>query len=77
APSLSSCSSLNPTQLATLEKVILGQKVFDSVELYKTTDGTGFNCLTQLMWDVVEYKGQLWRQCFDPTKACSWVEMMQ
>ncbi|KAG0205002.1 hypothetical protein BGX28_003252 [Mortierella sp. GBA30] len=76
-PTVEKCTALTDTQLATIDKIILGQTVVPSVETYKTQDPTGFNCLNAMMWDIVEYKGKLWGKCLDPTSSCPWAEMMQ
>ncbi|KAG0323781.1 hypothetical protein BGZ99_002493 [Dissophora globulifera] len=76
-PTITNCTTLTTAQLNTLDQVILGQNAFSSPDSYKTQDATGFNCLTALMWDIVEYKAQLWGHCLDPTSSCPWTEMMQ
>ncbi|KAF8928927.1 hypothetical protein BGZ58_009276 [Dissophora ornata] len=76
-PTVANCTSLTATQLTTLDQVILGLNAFSSPDAYKTQDAAGFSCLTALMWDVVEYKAQLWGRCLDPTNSCPWSEMMQ
>ncbi|KAI1320922.1 hypothetical protein EDD11_009245 [Mortierella claussenii] len=76
-PTVANCTSLTATQLATLDKVILGETAGTTVSGYKTSDAAGFTCLTALMWDIVEYKAQLWGKCLDPTNGCPWPEMMQ
>ncbi|GJJ68374.1 hypothetical protein EMPS_00720 [Entomortierella parvispora] len=77
-PSVGNCTSLTSTQLSTLDTVILGQAPpGGSVDSFKTANPQGFACLNSLMWDIVEYKGQLWGQCLDPTSSCPWAEMMQ
>ncbi|KAF9098857.1 hypothetical protein BGX29_001711 [Mortierella sp. GBA35] len=76
-PTVTNCTSLPATSLETLDKIILGAKVVESVETYRTTDPAGLQCLTDLMWDSVHYKGKLWSTCFDPANSCPWAEMMQ
>ncbi|CAO3574243.1 unnamed protein product [Mortierella alpina] len=76
-PTVENCTSLTAPQLDLLDKVILGQEVVTSTELYKTQDPAGYICLTAMMWDIVEYKAKLWGTCLDPTNACPWSEMMQ
>ncbi|KAF9188541.1 hypothetical protein BGZ50_001263 [Haplosporangium sp. Z 11] len=76
-PSVSACAALTPTQVDTLDKVITGQEAFSAVETYRTQDPSGYECLVALMWDIVEYKGQLWAKCLDPANSCPWAEMMQ
>ncbi|KAF9921378.1 hypothetical protein FBU30_008626 [Linnemannia zychae] len=76
-PKVASCTGLPATSLTTLDKIILGMSVTESVDSYRTTDPAGLQCLTALMWDSVHYSGKLWGSCFNPTNACSWAEMMQ
>lgn len=76
-PTVENCTTLTAPQLDLLDKVILGQEVVTSTELYRTQDPAGYSCLTAMMWDVVEYKAKLWGTCLDPTNSCPWSEMMQ
>ncbi|KAI8355274.1 hypothetical protein B0O80DRAFT_448896 [Mortierella sp. GBAus27b] len=76
-PAISKCSSLTVAQQETLNEVIIGKPLFDSVGTYKTQDPPGFTCLGAMMWDVIEYKGKLWGSCLDPANSCNWSEMMQ
>ncbi|KAF9943018.1 hypothetical protein BGZ67_008649 [Mortierella alpina] len=76
-PTVENCTSLTAPQLDLLDKVILGQEVVTSTELYRTQDPAGYSCLTAMMWDIVEYQAKLWGTCLDPTNSCPWSEMMQ
>ncbi|KAF9335274.1 hypothetical protein BG006_000492 [Podila minutissima] len=69
------CTTLTPTQLTTVDSIIHGADKNPSG--FKTQDPASFNCLVGLMWDSIQYKGQLWGNCLNPDTACPWAEMMQ
>ncbi|KAG0018542.1 hypothetical protein BGZ82_000406 [Podila clonocystis] len=74
-PAVNNCTTLTPTQLTTVDAIIHGADKDPSS--FKTQDPASFNCLVGLMWDSIQYKGQLWGQCLSPDTACPWAEMMQ
>ncbi|KAG0326332.1 hypothetical protein BGZ99_009684 [Dissophora globulifera] len=75
-PFVADCTSLTQTQLATLDSVIHGVRVYTNIGDYRTKDPGAFGCLKSLMWDVVHYNANLWSTCLDPETRCSWHEMM-
>ncbi|KAG0338388.1 hypothetical protein BG000_004061 [Podila horticola] len=74
-PAVANCTTLTPTQLTTVDDIIHGANKDPSS--FKTQDPASFNCLVGLMWDSIQYKGQLWGKCLSPDTACPWAEMMQ
>ncbi|KAG0332785.1 hypothetical protein BG004_001098 [Podila humilis] len=76
-PTIANCTSLTPTQLDSLDKAIHGIKLFPESSGFRTAEPAAFECLSQLMWDIVHYKASLWSKCLDPAAGCPWPEMMQ
>ncbi|KAF8932048.1 hypothetical protein CPC16_008245 [Podila verticillata] len=70
---VANCTTLTATQLTTIDTIIHGADVSN----FQTQDPTSFSCLVALMWDSIQYKGQLWGKCLNPDTACPWAEMMQ
>ncbi|KAG0090486.1 hypothetical protein BGZ93_007664 [Podila epicladia] len=69
------CTTLTSTQLTTVDSIIHGADKNPSY--FNTREPASFNCLVGLMWDSIQYKGQLWSKCLSPDTACPWAEMMQ
>ncbi|KAF9385286.1 hypothetical protein CPB97_004949 [Podila verticillata] len=72
-PTVANCTTLTATQLTTIDTIIHGADVSN----FQTQDPTSFSCLVALMWDSIQYKGELWGTCLNPDTACPWAEMMQ
>lgn len=72
-PAVANCTTLTATQLTTIDTIIHGADVSN----FQTQDPASFNCLVALMWDSIQYRGQLWGKCLNPDTACPWAEMMQ
>ncbi|KAK3847568.1 MAG: hypothetical protein J3R72DRAFT_431672 [Linnemannia gamsii] len=75
-PKVQNCTTLSPTQHATIIKLIHGDELFNTTSDFRNGDPPAFECVVSLMWNVVHYKDTLWKSCLHPEKACVWAEMM-